>query len=204
MTSHSKLISSFPKLYLPGYVLKSCFLLCPETLWCIINSKPQEVVLLLILGDGMCHVCIRDTHKSPRICSTTFPKSGVSDLWNLWPFTERKSCTDKCFSLSDIKCVCYCSDLGRWTGKRFVLTLADSRRSWLCFRTGHTKIGLAVGQGDGRTLELLRVVGVPLIVPSIGDISENEPQGWIDDFTYSDPQIRQQANFWENLLCFTP
>lgn len=51
ITSHSKWISSFPKLNLPGYVLKSCFLLCPETLWCIINIKPQEAVLLLILGN---------------------------------------------------------------------------------------------------------------------------------------------------------
>lgn len=51
MTSHSKLISSFPKLNLLGYVLKSCFLLCPEMLWCIINIKSQKAVLLLFSGN---------------------------------------------------------------------------------------------------------------------------------------------------------
>lgn len=141
MTSHSKLISSFPKLNLSGYIVKSCFLLCPETLWCIVNIKPQEAVSLLILGNEMYHVCIHDTYKSPCIWSTAFPKSRV---FILWPFTECKSCTDKCFSLSDIKCVCYCTDLGRWIGKCFVLTLQDSHSSWLCFRTGQTKIGLSV------------------------------------------------------------
>lgn len=144
MTRHCKLISSFPNLNLPGYVLKACFLLCPETLWCIINIKPQEAVLLLILGNEMYCVCIHDSYISPCIWSTTFPKSRVFISWNLWPFTECKSCTDKCFSLSDIKCVCYCTDLGRWIGKRFVLTLQDSHSSWLCFRTGQTKIGLSM------------------------------------------------------------
>lgn len=83
MTSHSKLISSFPKLNLSGYVVKSCFLLCPETLWCIVNIKPQEAVSLLILGNEMYHVCIHDTYKSPCIWSTAFPKSRVFILWNL-------------------------------------------------------------------------------------------------------------------------
>lgn len=117
MTSHSKLISSFPKLNLLGYVLKSCFLLCPETLWCLINMKSQKVILLLISGNGIYYVCIHDTCKTPCIWSTAFPKSRVFILWKLSPFTECKSCTDKCFLLSDIKCVCYCTDLGRRRGK---------------------------------------------------------------------------------------
>lgn len=144
MTSHSKLIFSFPKVNLPGSGLKYSLLLFPETLWCIIKIKLQEAVLLLILGNEMYHVCIHDTCKSPCIWSTTFLKSGVFILWNLWPFTECRSCTDKRFSLSDIKRVCYCTDLGRWIENRFVLTLQDSHSSWLCFRTGQTKIGLSM------------------------------------------------------------
>lgn len=117
MTSHSKLISSFPKLNLLGYVLKSCFFLCPEMLWCIINIKSQKAVLLLISGNEIYYVRIHVTCKTLCIWSTAFPKSRVFILWNLSPFTECKSCTDKCFLLSDIKCVCYCTDLGRQIGK---------------------------------------------------------------------------------------